>query len=126
MKESDIQRVMNSLKISKEEAIEILQADEAIEQGEKLFEQTAEQKKASKAMTSAGGGKHKEKTKRERKVDADREKIIEAIIGAILYDVDECKGRIVVDSLPGVECSFEFNGNQYTVKLIKHRKPKEQ
>lgn len=124
MTQADIQRVMASLKVSEAEAVEILKADEAIDDGEKLFEQTAEQKKASKAMTAAGGGKHKEKKKRERKPDADKEKIIDAIIDALLYDVDEGRGHMVVDSVPGVECSFEFNGNQYTVRLIKHRPAK--
>lgn len=125
MTQADIQRVMASLKVSEAEAVEILKADEAIDDGEKLFEQTAEQKKASKAMASAGGGKHKEKAKRERKVDEDKATLIKAI--------DEGLRKVGVPFIGGnlasqntAELSFEFNGNSYTVKLIKHRKPKEE
>lgn len=125
MTQADIQRVMASLKVSEAEAVEILKADEAIDDGEKLFEQTAEQKKASKAMTAAGGGKHKEKAKRERKPDADKTMLIRAI--------DEGLREVGVPFIGSnlaqqntAELSFEFNGNSYTVKLIKHRKPKEE
>lgn len=125
MTQADIQRVMASLKVSEAEAVEILKADEAIDDGEKLFEQTAEQKKATKQMTSAGGSKHKEKTKRERKVDEDKATLIKAI--------DEGLRKVGVPFIGGnlapqntAELSFEFNGNSYTVKLIKHRKPKEE
>lgn len=125
MTQADIQRVMASLKVSEAEAVEILKADEAIDDGEKLFEQTAEQKKATKQMTSAGGSKHKEKAKRERKVDEDKAMLIKAI--------DEGLRKVGVPFIGGnlapqntAELSFEFNGNSYTVKLIKHRKPKEE
>ena len=125
MTQADIQRVMASLKVSEAEAVEILKADEAIDDGEKLFEQTAEQKKATKQMASAGGGKHKEKAKRERKVDEDKATLIKAI--------DEGLRKVGVPFIGGnlapqntAELSFEFNGNSYTVKLIKHRKPKEE
>lgn len=125
MTQADIQRVMASLKVSEAEAVEILKADEAIDDGEKLFEQTAEQKKASKAMTTAGGGKHKEKAKRERKPDADKTMLIKAI--------DEGLREVGVPFIGSnlaqqntAELSFEFNSNSYTVKLIKHRKPKEE
>lgn len=123
MTQADIQRVMASLKVSEAEAVEILKADEAIDDGEKLFEQTAEQKKASKAMTTAGGGKHKEKAKRERKPDADKAMLIKAI--------DEGLRKVGIPFIGSdltqqntADLSFEFNGNSYTVKLIKHRKPK--
>ena len=125
MTEKQIAQMMKSLGCSREEAIQIIKDDEAIEKGEKLFEQTAEQKKATKQMSSAGGGKHKDKTTRERKVDADKATLIKAI--------DEGLRKVGVPFIGGnlapqntAELSFEFNGNSYTVKLIKHRKPKEE
>lgn len=125
MNEKQIAQMMKSLGCSREEAIQIIKDDEAIEKGEKLFEQTAEQKKATKQMTSVGGGKHKERAKRERKVDADKAILIKAM--------DEGLRKVGVPyigeySVPQntAELSFEFNGNSYTVKLIKHRKPKEE
>lgn len=117
--------LMKTLGCTEEEAIQIIKDDEAIEKGEKLFEQTAEQKKATKQMASAGGSKHKEKAKRERKVDEDKATLIKAI--------DEGLRKVGVPFIGGnlapqntAELSFEFNGNSYTVKLIKHRKPKEE
>lgn len=117
--------LMKTLGCSEAEAIQIIKDDEAIEKGEKLFEQTAEQKKATKQMSSAGGGKHKEKVKRERKVDEDKATLIKAI--------DEGLRKVGVPFIGGnlapqntAELNFEFNGNSYTVKLIKHRKPKEE
>ena len=121
MTQADIQRVMASLKVSEAEAVEILKADEAIDDGEKLFEQTAEQKKASKAMTTAGGGKHKEKAKREHKVDADKHDLMDCIEKALHDSFKTYTGR-----LGDAEITFDFKNSKYTIKLIKHRKPKEE
>lgn len=120
MTQADIQRVMASLKVSEAEAVEILKADEAIDDGEKLFEQTAEQKKASKAMTTAGGGKHKEKAKRERKVDADKHDLMNGICEWFSRNPSDYTRN------GDTEVTFEYLGNTYTIKLIKHRKPKEE
>lgn len=48
MTEADILRIMEGLHCSREEAIEVLQDDEAIDHGENLFELTPEQKKQVK------------------------------------------------------------------------------
>lgn len=44
---------MKNLKISREKAIQLINDDKAIDKGAKLFEQTAEQKKASKQACRA-------------------------------------------------------------------------
>ena len=111
--------LMKTLGCTEAEALQIIKDDEAIENGEKLFEQTAEQKKASKAMTAAGGGKHKEKAKRERKLDEDKHKLMAALFQA-MYGLGLNNYQNVTDT----EFSFEFNGNQYSVRLIKHRPAK--
>jgi len=125
MTEKQAVQMMKALGCSYEEAVQIIKDDEAIDRGEKLFEQTAEQKKATKQMTAAGGSKHKEKAKRERKVDEDKATLIKAI--------DEGLRKVGVPFIGSdltqqntADLSFEFNGNSYTVKLIKHRKPKEE
>lgn len=120
MTEKQIAQMMKSLGCSREEAIQIIKDDEAIEKGEKLFEQTAEQKKASKAMTAAGGGKHKEKTKRERKVDADKHDLMDGICEWFSRNPSDYTRK------GDTEVTFEYLGNTYTIKLIKHRKPKEE
>ena len=111
--------LMKTLGCTEAEAIQIIKDDEAIDNGEKLFEQTAEQKKASKAMTAAGGGKHKEKAKRERKPDADKHKLM-----AALFQATDGLGLKNYQNVTDTEFSFEFNGNQYSVRLIKHRPAK--
>ena len=119
MNDKQAVQIMNALGCSYEEACQIIKDDEAIEKGEKLFEQTAEQKKASKAMTTAGGGKHKEKAKRERKPDADKHKLM-----AALFQATDGLGLKNYQNVTDTEFSFEFNGNQYSVRLIKHRPAK--
>ncbi len=119
MTEKQIENAMRSLDLTREEAIEMLQADEAIDAGEKLFELSDEQKKVAKQMTSAGGGKHTEKVKRERKVDADKHEIMQTLDDALCDIADNVSER-KADS----EISFSYNGAQYTLKLVKHRPPK--
>lgn len=120
-----VEHLMKTLGCTEAEAIQIIKDDEAIEKGEKLFEQTAEQKKATKQMTSAGGSKHKEKTKRERKVDADKAMLIKAIDEGLRKAGVPFIGSDLTQQNTA-DLSFEFNDNSYTVKLIKHRKPKEE
>ena len=119
MTETQILQAMKSLDLTREEAIEMLADDEAIEKGEKLFELSDEQKKVVKEMTSAGGGKHKERKPRERKVDDDKLFLI-LTIGDALCDVadGECSNK------NETEINFSYKGNEYSVRLIKHRKPK--
>lgn len=119
MTEAQILQAMKSLDLTREEAIEMLADDEAIEKGEKLFELSDEQKKVAKEMTSAGGGKHKERKPRERKVDDDKLFLI-LTIGDALCDVadGECPHK------NETEINFSYKGNEYSVRLIKHRKPK--
>ena len=45
---NEIEKLMKTLGCSKEEALEILEADKAIDKGEKLFELSADQEKESK------------------------------------------------------------------------------
>lgn len=118
--EKQIAQLMKTLGCSEAEAIQIIKDDEAIEKGEKLFEQTAEQKKATKAMTSAGGGKHKEKTKRERKVDKNKHDLMNGICEWFSCNPAD------YDRNGDSEVTFEYLGDIYTIKLIKHRKPKEE
>lgn len=115
-----VEHLMKTLGCTEAEAIQIIKDDEAIEKGEKLFEQTAEQKKATKQMTSAGGSKHKEKTKRERKVDADKHDLMNGICEWFSRNPSDYTRN------GDTEVTFEYLGNTYTIKLIKHRKPKEE
>lgn len=124
MTEAQILKAMKSLDLTREEAIEMLADDEAIEKGEKLFELSDEQKKVAKEMTSAGGGKHKERKPRERKVDTDKQTIIDVVRDGLERDLVDWGLMENITTKNESELSFTYNGNAYTLKLIKHRPPK--
>jgi len=126
MTEKQAVQMMKALGCSYEEAVQIIKDDEAIDRGEKLFEQTAEQKKATKQMTAAGGSKHKEKAKRERKVDADKQTIIGVIHDGLERDLVDWGLMTNLITKNESELILTYNENEYTVKLIKHRKSKEE
>ena len=119
MDEKRIKQMMKTLKITREEAIEILRDDEAIDKGEKLFELTPEQKKAEKEARKTGFRKNTTPVKRERKVDETKKRIILDI--KVLL---EGLGAKVAEIKTEAEMHFTFNGDEYTIKLIKHRPPK--
>ena len=69
---------MKTLDVSREEALEIIADDEQIDKGVKLFEQSAEQKKASKKYTkvSKAVNAYGKKVERVRKADNDKRELI--------------------------------------------------
>lgn len=129
MTEKQIVKMMNTLKVSREEAIQIIKDDEAIDAGEKLFELTDEQKKNAKAATITTGDKRKRsytfKT-RERKPDEVKREIIATIANnldrCVFADDSTCHLIHVVK--PEKEITFKVGEDEYSVTLTKHRKPK--
>lgn len=80
--EKKINDLMVKLSISRDEAIDIVNADKEIDKGADLFELTAEQKKVEKKMRNSAGKKvdaYGKTTERKRKEDADKRKLIEII-----------------------------------------------
>ena len=121
MTEAQIAKMMATLKISREEAIEVIREDEEIDgmtMKEINADLTPEQKKAMKDATKTGARKRTD-VKRERKVDETKKRLLNGF-------------RIFLEGLGGkveslkteAEMHFEFEGASYTVKLIKHRPPK--
>lgn len=86
--EQRIAEIMKALECSREEALEILADDEAIEKGEKLFELSAEQKRVSKQARSVDRKPSEQKQKRERKPDEEKREIISALDEAIVNICD--------------------------------------
>ena len=119
MDEKRILEMMNALHCSRDEAIQVIADDEAIDKGEKLFEMTAEQKKAAKAMT-ATGTKKRTVTKRERKPDEEKRMIISEI-SKFLAKNDEFTVQIFNEER---EISLIIGENDYSITLTKHRPPK--
>lgn len=79
--EEKILNLMKSLDISRDEALEIIADDEQIDKGAKLFEQSAEQKKASKKYTkvSKAVNAYGKKVERVRKADNDKRELIDIL-----------------------------------------------
>lgn len=130
MTEAQIKKMMDTLKISREEAIEVIKDDEAIDHGEKLFELTAEQKKNAKKAVITTGDKRKRSTtpiKRERKPDDIKREIIDTVA----HNLDRACFGENLDHPQNIqivkverEITFTVYGEEYSLTLTKHRKPK--
>lgn len=133
MTETQIKKMMDTLKISREEAIDLIREDEEIDKmtmSEVDNDLTAEQKKAKKDATKTTGDKRKRNytfTKRERKPD----EVKREIIATIAQNLDRaCCGEDLSHPTniqivkPEKEITFSLFGDEYSVTLTKHRKPK--
>lgn len=121
MTEKQIEKMMKSLDLSREEAIQMLLEDEEVDKmsmKEVTSDLTAEQKKTIKKVTQTQSGE-RAKPKRERKVDEAKKKILEGFT-EYLASV----GADVQPLITEAEMHFSLDGAEYTVKLIKHRPPK--
>ena len=121
MIEKEIQKMMKSLDLTREEAIEMLLEDEAVDKmsmKEVNADLSDEQKKVIKKASSTQS-KERKSVKRERKVDVDKLEILQVCDDALCDLVDN-----VCERKTETELNFEYNGAKYTLKLIKHRPPK--
>ncbi len=120
MDEKRIKQLMQSLNCTREEAIQVIADDEAIDHGAKLFELTAEQKKTAKKMTAMDTHKKNGPVKRERKPDDEKQEIIAKIAG-FLSEIDGFDVEIIKNER---EISLLVGENDYSITLTKHRPPK--
>ena len=113
---SEIEKMMKLLGCSEAEAREIVQADKAIDKGEKLFELSPEQEKASKKARSTGTKKptvyNFDTAKKKRKECPDKQHLINLF--AVLMKENGDKVEI---TNPERELTFEFNGVGYRLTL---------
>lgn len=116
-REKSILKHMTLLKCTREEAEEIVACDERIDKGEKLFELSAEQEKASKKARAIGTKTTPTKataTKRERKADNDKAMLIDEIKSAI--EGLECVEGVEVTNAER-EMLFHCNGRKFKIVL---------
>lgn len=113
---------MQSLDVSKEEAIEILQSDAEIDKGAKLFELTEEQKAVEKKMrkTVKAVAPNGKKIQRELKIDDNREKLLVSIIE--LFNEKFSIENIERPPRTTNKIKFDFNSDTFTVTIAKERK----
>lgn len=123
--EAEISKQMKANHCSREEAISIIEWDNAIDGGDKeLGAPTTEQKKLVRGLLKAERNPaEKRETKRERKVDEDKLKVFNWL--KITLEGFQLNGEIEgLTCKNEAEISFSFNGSDYTVKLTKHRAKK--
>lgn len=114
--DKDIEKLKTSLDLSTQEAVETWLDDHDYISNEEADAMT-EKAKANRRYEKSDAPR--KKTTRERKVDAEKGGLLTAIKTAV-----EAFGGAVSSVKNEAEFSFTFNGNSYTVKLVKHRPPK--
>lgn len=114
--DKDIEKLKISLDLSTAEAIEVWLDDHDYTANEEAEAMT---KKAKANRRYEKSDAPRKKVVRERKVDAEKGGLLTAIKTAV-----ESFGGAVSSVKNEAEFSFTFNGNSYTVKLVKHRPPK--
>ena len=133
MNEKQIEKMMATLHLTREEAIDLIREDEEVDKmtmSEVNSDLTKEQKKAKKDATKTTGDKRKRAytfTKRERKPDEVKREIIETIahnLDRACCDEDLKHPSDIRIVKPEKEITFKVGDDEYSVTLTKHRKPK--
>lgn len=121
MTEKQIEKMMKSLDLTRDEAIALIKEDEQVDKmttKEVNSDLTAEQKKVIKDATKTTS-KKRAPSKRERKVDETKKVLLEQIQSML-----KTLGIEDVTMKTETELNFPYEHEQYTLKLIKHRAPK--
>ena len=118
--EERVNKLMKNLGITRDEALQVLEDDKRIDKGEKLFQLTAEQEKASKKARGTGT---KQPTaykfnKRERKADNDKQHLIHLLTDAL--ENEGCEVTEITNKER--EFLFMYNDKKYKVVLSAPRK----
>lgn len=120
LKESLIEKNMRALGITRKEAEELVDDDEAVDRGEEMpWDLTAEQmKNARKAANATTRKASATPAKRTKKDNPDKKYLIANLVHGI--PTDEIENLKIVND----ERSFDFtyNGVNYSVSLTAHRK----
>lgn len=113
--DAELSKLMKTLKLSKEEAIQLWLEDNDYEVNETVEELT---KKAKAVKHYEKSDKQRKKITRERKVDEEKAYLLNLLIKVI--NNEDCIESVKNEA----EFSFSHGENSYTVKLVKHRPPK--
>ena len=125
-REQQIENYMKSLQISRTEAEQLFEDDQADFIGEEGEEMT---KKAKEVRRYEQADKPKSKKKREVKLDEMKIEIIKFLENAMdgrhrFIEEDEWDFENVIVKNPQKEITFVINGCEYSLNLVKHRPPK--
>ena len=120
--EEKIKKLMASLKCTREEAIDIIESDKAIDKGERVyFDLDKDAEKRAKKWANVG-----EKTKKtERKAPVRKENATKsAIIAEIAQFLTEKGYEMVEITNKERQITFKVGENDYEFTLVQKRKPK--
>ena len=122
MAESQIERIMNGLKCSREEAEQILADDKAIDRGERMsFDLDKETEKQAKKWANTGTRQtNGEKTERKRKENPTKATIIAEIANFLTekgYEMVEITNK-------ERQIALKIGENAFELTLIQKRQPK--
>ena len=119
------EKLANSLKISIEEAKQVLEMDKRIDRGEKLFELPPELEAGAKKARRADR-KKVENVRRERKPDEDKRELIQYLESSLedAHHRDMDLDDITITN-PEREMEFTYNGIKYRLTLMRPRKQME-
>ena len=125
--EKQIAKLMKNLDLTREEAMEVIEADKQIDKGAKLFELSKEQEKASKKARGTGT-KAKQPTaykftQRTRKENTTKAEII-AELAKFLAENSENACENVEITNKERQIAFKIGENAYELTLVQKRKPK--
>ena len=122
--EEKIKKLMATLKCTREEAIEIIECDKAIDKGERVyFDLDKDAEKQAKKWANVG-----EKTKKtERKAPVRKENTTKSGIIAEISEFLSEKGYEMVEiTNKERQIAFKIGENDYELTLVQKRKPKKQ
>ena len=108
---TDKEKALKNLGLTDEEIANVIETDKRIDKGEKLFELDKELEKGAKKARSAGNCNGYTRTKREKKADPEKGKLIGDLLDGIGYAENV---KIVNHER---EFTFEYKGRKYKVVL---------
>ncbi len=112
-KEKAIANYMEKLKISREDAEQLWEDDQADyigEEGEKMTENAKDLRRYEKGKIS------RKKMVKERKVDTIKKHLFDLVINGIAEEVEQ------IERHNEVSIAFVYNDENYSLKLTRHRK----
>jgi hypothetical protein len=113
--EEKIKVLMDSLKISREEALKVIEDDKRIDKGEKLFELSPELAAGAKKARMTGTRTTKgATTKKPKAVDNDKLHLMNLIEIAIGHNDNTTDFNFIN---PERECTFNYKGKKYKLVL---------
>lgn len=112
MDEQKIALFMKNLDITREEAIQIIKDDDAIDHGAKLFELSDEQKKVAKVMKNESSKQRTAPTVKEKKADPAKDEVYNYIYSAL-----ESMDSNLVGSDNHREITFMNEGKKFKITI---------